>query len=126
MNPRLWKSKRRKLESRNHIEENTISRRNATKSETLKGGYVLVDYNEYSPNGDENYCRYFNKSMKLHRTNGPAIESLDGKFKSWWIDGKLHRTDGPAVIDATQNRTEYWIKGKKWDKEKFLTHFDEK
>ena len=33
---------------------------------------------------------------KLHRNNGPALESHSGT-KYWYINGKLHRDDGPAV-----------------------------
>ena len=33
---------------------------------------------------------------KLHRLDGPAIESTYGT-KEWWRDGKRHRLDGPAI-----------------------------
>jgi hypothetical protein len=36
---------------------------------------------------------------KLHRTDGPAVTSVDGA-RYWCIDGKFHRTDGPAIIRA--------------------------
>ena len=44
---------------------------------------------------------------KLHRTDGPAIEYVNGD-KSWWVDGKLHRTDGPA-IERADGYKEWWV-----------------
>jgi len=32
---------------------------------------------------------------KLHREDGPAIES--NGTKQWWLNGKRHREDGPAI-----------------------------
>ena len=48
-------------------------------------------------------CWYLNG--KLHREDGPAIESDNGS-KSWWINGELHREDGPAIENA--NGTKCW------------------
>ena len=42
---------------------------------------------------------------KKHRTDGPAIEWIDGN-KVWYLNGELHRTDGPAVENANGNK--YW------------------
>ncbi len=40
---------------------------------------------------------------KLHRLDGPAVESLDVygvlRKQEWYHDGKLHRLDGPAVVE---------------------------
>ena len=33
---------------------------------------------------------------KLHRSDGPAVESNNGD-KWWYKEGYLHREDGPAV-----------------------------
>jgi hypothetical protein len=48
-------------------------------------------------------CRCQNN--QLHRTNGPAVEFIDGT-KAWYQNDLLHRTDGPAVefIDGDK----YW------------------
>jgi len=37
------------------------------------------------PNGD------------LHREDGPAVVSVYGDYKGWYLNGKRHREDGPAV-----------------------------
>ena len=50
---------------------------------------------------------YRNAAGILHRTDGPAIERVDGE-KRWYIDDKLHRTDGPAL--ELPNGTKYWFK----------------
>ena len=39
---------------------------------------------------------YYDTNGQLHRTDGPAIEYVDGS-KSWCQNGQRHRTDGPAV-----------------------------
>ena len=39
--------------------------------------------------------RYY-KDGELHRTDGPAMECIDGT-KFWMINGEFHREDGPAV-----------------------------
>ncbi len=40
--------------------------------------------------------KYLNDLGQLHRTDGPAIEYIDGG-KSWYLNGKRHREDGPAI-----------------------------
>ena len=42
---------------------------------------------------------------KLHRTDGPAIESVNGD-KYWYKNDKLHRADGPAIELADGDK--YW------------------
>ena len=32
----------------------------------------------------------------LHRTDGPAIEFINGQ-KEWYVNDTLHRLDGPAI-----------------------------
>lgn len=39
---------------------------------------------------------HYNKAEQLHRTDGPAIEYLNG-HKEWFVNGLCHRIDGPAV-----------------------------
>lgn len=36
------------------------------------------------------------KRDKLHRLDGPAVESEYGD-REWWYEGNLHRLDGPAI-----------------------------
>ena len=47
---------------------------------------------------------YRNDKGQLHRTDGPAVEWING-YKSWYINGKRHREDGPAIE---------WGDGDKW------------
>jgi hypothetical protein len=47
---------------------------------------------------------------KRHRADGPAVECLDG-YKAWWVRGKRHRTDGPAV-EQVDGHKEWWVEGK--------------
>jgi len=52
---------------------------------------------------------------KLHRIDGPAIESLEGIYE-WYKNGKLHRDDGPAI--------EYFDGYKAWYKNGMLYRDD--
>ena len=49
--------------------------------------------------------RWYSGNGKLHRLDGPAIESTTG-HKEWFLNGTLHRPDGPAM--------EYCSSTKKW------------
>ena len=42
---------------------------------------------------------------KLHREDGPAIESAGGS-KFWYLNGERHREDGPAV--EYSNGSKFW------------------
>ena len=55
---------------------------------------------------DSNGSKHWYLNGKLHREDGPAIESADSS-KSWWLNGKLHREDGPAVEWASGSKTWY-------------------
>jgi hypothetical protein len=46
---------------------------------------------------------------KLHREAGPAIESANGD-KEWYVNDKLHREDGPA-IEAANGDKEWYVNG---------------
>jgi hypothetical protein len=49
------------------------------------------------PNGDKEWW----VNGKLHRLEGPAIESNHEKpqwVDQWWCNGMLHRHDGPAIV----------------------------
>ena len=48
---------------------------------------------------------------KLHRKDGPAIESASGS-KEWWLNGKLHREDGPA-IELPGGTKAWYLNGKR-------------
>ena len=52
---------------------------------------------------------YRNESGQPHRTDGPVIEDIYGKY--WYINGKLHREDGPA-IEYTNGDRNWYINGK--------------
>ena len=53
--------------------------------------------------------KYHNSAGYLHRTDGPAIEYVDG-HKEWWQNGQLHRIDGPAV-EYTRGTTVWYQNG---------------
>ena len=57
-------------------------------------------------------CKNYYENGKLHRNDGPAIESLDGTLKIWYVNGVRHREDGPAFINKN-NRTIWYKHGKK-------------
>ena len=68
-----------------------------------------------------------NKDGQYHRTDGPAIECVDGT-KYWCINGQLHRTDGPAVEWADGSKV-WWINDQnktneivQWMKETNITY----
>jgi hypothetical protein len=50
-----------------------------------------------------------NSDGDLHRTDGPAVEYLNGD-KAWWVRGKRHRTDGPA-IEFSNGDKEWYVNG---------------
>lgn len=59
---------------------------------------------------DNIICKKYHVNGKIHRLDGPAIES---KYrKEWWKNNQLHRTDGPA-IETTWGHKEYWVKGER-------------
>jgi hypothetical protein len=55
---------------------------------------------------------------KLHRTDGPAIEAVDG-HKSWWVHDKRHRSDGPAIEWANGDAS-WYLNNEKLTFEKWL------
>lgn len=73
----------------------------------------IIDYE------DESICIAFNKDKywyragKLHRVNGPAMETPT--YMVWTYDGKFHREDGPA-IEHTDGVREWWYKGQRLTK----------
>lgn len=87
------------------------------------------------------YKSWRNSKGEYHRTDGPAIEHLDGRkfwyingvrhredgpafetesgYKAWWVNGKRHRTDGPAIEYATGDK-QWWIDDKKLTEQEFI------
>ena len=55
---------------------------------------------------------------KRHRVDGPAIELVDGT-KRWFLNDKLHRTDGPAV-EWAHGIKEWWLDGNKLTQAQWL------
>ncbi len=53
----------------------------------------------------DNRVEYRNSEGEFHRTDGPAIERVDGT-KEWWLNGKRHREDGAAV--EYSSGTKWW------------------
>jgi hypothetical protein len=62
--------------------------------------------------------RYWWLNGKQHREDGPAIEYADGT-RCWYLNGKRHREDGPAIEYANGNR-EWWLNGVEYTEEEFL------
>ena len=54
---------------------------------------------------------------KLHREDGPAVESPNG-YKEWYLNGKLHREDGPAVEYSNGDKS-WFINGEKHTESEF-------
>lgn len=52
---------------------------------------------------------FYYKNGKVHRENGPAIETSDGG-KYWYKNEKAHREDGPAV-EFSDGYKEWWVDG---------------
>jgi hypothetical protein len=62
--------------------------------------------------------RYYNAIKQWHRTDGPAVEYINGN-KSWYINGKSHHLDGPAAIWTNENKYKnkvWYIKNKGYEK----------
>ena len=67
---------------------------------------------------DNKTIEWRNSDGKLHRKDGPAIESADGG-KEWCVNGKLHREDGPAVEYADGGKC-WCVDGENLSREEFL------
>jgi hypothetical protein len=64
---------------------------------------------EYIVKVDDNgsSCWYLNG--KIHREDGPAVESYDGS-RYWYLNGNYHREDGPA-IEHTNGTRQWYLNG---------------
>ncbi len=51
-----------------------------------------------------------NEKGELHRTDGPAVEHVDG-FQAWYLNNKRHRVDGPAFVYTDGSRA-WYLNGK--------------
>jgi len=54
-----------------------------------------------------NQAIYHYKNNRLHRDDGPAVETAYGE-KYWYKHGQRHRDDGPAIEYANGNK--HWYK----------------
>lgn len=54
------------------------------------------------------YCKKHFVNGLLHKEEGPAIESLDGKVQIWYRNGVQHRDSGPSYI--VRGERKYWFK----------------
>lgn len=72
----------------------------------------IVEWND----GDIHYY----KEGKLHRENGPAIQSENGS-EFWYKEGKLHRLDGIAYkrLVGLSFKFGWFIEGKNYSEEDF-------
>ena len=70
---------------------------------------IKQDFHEMSM-GSHPYSHEYFLNGKLHRVNGPAIDSTNG-HKSWFVYGKLSRNDGPAFIGSDGSK-KWYFKGK--------------
>jgi hypothetical protein len=70
----------------------------------------MENYNRIKEN---EFGTYYYLNDKLHRLDGPAIESYNGD-KSWFQNGLLHRVEGPA-IEQFNGYKEWWFEGKEID-----------
>ena len=59
-----------------------------------------------------NGTKFWYKNGRIHRDDGPAVESADGT-KFWYKNGKIHREDGPAREYANSYK-EYWLNDKEY------------
>ena len=53
---------------------------------------------------------HYNSKGQLHRTDGPAIEWMNG-YKAWLQNGKFHRINGPAI--EWPDGTKFWYQNGK-------------
>jgi hypothetical protein len=67
---------------------------------------------------DDKTIEWRNSDGKLHRKDGPAIESANGT-KYWYVNGKLHREDGPAIESANGDKA-WYVNDKNLTQEQFL------
>jgi hypothetical protein len=56
------------------------------------------------------YKMYKNKKGELHRTDGPAVQQVDG-YRAWYFENKRHRIGGPAIIDSDGSQ-QWWVNDK--------------
>ena len=72
---------------------------------------------EYKVEVSEYSTKWLNLDGKLHREDGPAMETTDGS-KSYFINDKRHREDGPAIEWADGDKY-YYINDKNLTEKEF-------
>lgn len=73
-----------------------------------------MNYNRKEISAD---CTRYYLDDQIHRTDGPAIECINGT-KKWFAYDKLHRIDGPAIEWNTGGKV-WYINGKEYSEQKF-------
>ena len=81
--------------------------------------YVQMQESSESTKRTDEYGNesWYNSKGEFHRTDGPAVEWLDGG-NEWWINGKRHRLDGPA-IECADGDLCWFIDDKMYTKKQF-------
>jgi len=73
-----------------------------------------MNYNRKEISAD---CTRYYLDDQIHRTDGPAIECINGT-KKWFAYDKLHRIDGPAIEWNTGGKV-WYINDKKYSEQSF-------
>lgn len=81
--------------------------------EEVPGGYHLI--------WSDGNIEYFDKQMRLHREDGPAMSGPSG-YEAWHFHGRLHRIGGPAITHVSGQK-EYFVNGNRMDKSEYDRHF---
>ena len=59
------------------------------------------------------------KNGVRHREDGPALQRVDNPYCEWWLEGKLHRLDGPAI---DSDDIFYFIRGTHYEEKEYWNH----
>ena len=76
---------------------------------------VKVKYDYFLDGSLEKY--WTNEKEQRHRSDGPAIESSNGR-KIWFNNLMCHREDGPAVV-WEDGRHQYYLNNKEYSKKDY-------
>lgn len=80
---------------------------------------ALIDaLSGYIETGPDGAVRHYNSSGKLHRTDGPAVETARGQLQAWYRNGVCHRTEGPAKIYSIGYK-EWFLNGQRMSSQEF-------
>ena len=78
---------------------------------------------EYTVKVYTNGNRFWWLNGKIHREDGPAVESANGS-KEWYLNDKRHREDGPAIEYADGYKS-WWLNGEKVTEEEVMNPAEE-